>query len=239
MSWWKTRFARAPGFSLGSGRAGGGRWSPPDPPCGRERCCLWSCVWGGSGNGIAGNIWAGKKCCSVFRGGPPALLCEMWVRACPGQPALQRRQRRKLLLFLCQAKPSHPLSNRPEIRQPWLSSGVFPTAVDAACWEMLVGMTNHLEKLLWWRKGLKTWAQFRFLSTSLCLPSPVVKTPGVGRESSVKLGNSDSVIPKALGFLCCPADHRAGTVTSFFLPFSPVPGRLRVVLLEGRWALQP
>lgn len=47
-------------------------------------------------------------------------------------------------------KPPHPLSNRPEIRQPRLSSGGFPpAAVDAACWEMLVRMTNHLEKLLW------------------------------------------------------------------------------------------
>lgn len=45
-------------------------------------------------------------------------------------------------------KPPHPLSNRPEIRQPWLSPGVFPVAVDAACWEMLVGMTNHFEKLV-------------------------------------------------------------------------------------------
>lgn len=68
--------------------------------------------------------------------------------------------------------------------------------------------------------------------------SPVVKTPGVGRASSMKLGNIDSVISKALAFLCCPADHRDGTVTSFFLPFSPVPEGLRDVLLGGRRALQ-
>lgn len=54
----------------------------------------------------------------------------------------------------------------------------------------------------------------------------------------MKLGNIDSVISKALGFLCCPADHRVGTIASLFLPFSPVPQGLRGVLLGGRRALQ-
>lgn len=73
---------------------------------------------------------------------------------------------------------------------------------------------------------------------SLCLSSPVVKTPGVGRASSVKLGNVDSVISKALGILYCPANPGVGTVTSFSLPFSPVPEGPRDVLLGGRGALE-
>lgn len=50
----------------------------------------------------------------------------------------------------------------------------------------------------------------------------------------MKLGNTDSVISKALGFLCCPADHTVGTVASLFLPFSPVPQGLRDVLWGGQ-----
>lgn len=46
----------------------------------------WNHVWGGSVNWIAENIWAGKKCRSVFRGGPPsALICNLTHAAFPGQ----------------------------------------------------------------------------------------------------------------------------------------------------------
>lgn len=72
------------------------------------------------------------------------MKCESGLPGAAG-PTKEAEEEETAAAFARQ-KPPHPLSNRPEIRQPGLRPGVFPVAV--ACWEMLVGMTNHFEKLV-------------------------------------------------------------------------------------------
>lgn len=120
MSWWKTRFARAPGFSLGSACAGGGRWSPPDPPCGWEmpvELC-----------GAALGTGSLEKNVAVFsEGAPPPCPVKRESGPARGSRPYKAGKGGNCCSAFARQKPPHPLSNRPEIQQPWLSPGVFPS----------------------------------------------------------------------------------------------------------------
>lgn len=59
---------------------------------------------------------------------PSALICNLTHAAFPGQRCRYKGgggEQRKLLSWLCQAKPPHTLSNHPEIQQWWQRLGDF------------------------------------------------------------------------------------------------------------------
>lgn len=189
------------------------------------------CVWGGSGNRIAGNIWAGKKCNSVLRDGPPPCSVKCESGSARGSRPHRGGTGGNCCSALARQKPPHPLSNGPEIRH---SPGGFPLLlqlVGKCLWGWLIAS----KKLVWWREGLTIEHSSDFSAPlSLSLPAlPGCKNTWSGDSTQWGWEILTRSFPEHSGFCAAQRITRLAQL-HHFPALSPVPEGLRAVLLGAQ-----